>query len=226
MWGLAAGFHISVSPAENLGYLLGATEPHLQKAIRRYVSPGDTVYDVGANIGYVSLSLAKRVGVHGQVVSFEPLPQNLESLKNNIDINELANVRVMEVAASTGAGDAIMRVAENLATASLVWHRNVTTAREIIVKTVSIDELVEKGAFGLPRFVKIDVEGSEGEVLQGMRRTIATAKPVLFVECSDAGREVAWHLLSELGYRCQLASSGAPIDDLKDYRHSDFLWLP
>ena len=73
--GLASGYLICVSPADNLGYLLGTTEPHLQKIIKEYVGTGDTVYDIGANIGYVSLSLAKRVGPDGCVIAFEPIPQ-------------------------------------------------------------------------------------------------------------------------------------------------------
>jgi hypothetical protein len=66
--GLARGYRISVSPAQQLGYMLGTDEPHLQRAIRNYVAAGDTVYDIGANIGYVSLSLAKRVGSGGKVM--------------------------------------------------------------------------------------------------------------------------------------------------------------
>lgn len=55
--GLASGYRIRVSPRENLGYLFGTAEPHLQQIIRKYVRTGDTVYDIGANVGYVSLSL-------------------------------------------------------------------------------------------------------------------------------------------------------------------------
>src|ERR1022692_1060982 len=49
--GLASGYRICVSPADNLGYLLGTAEPHLQTAIRNHVTAGDTVYDIGANLG-------------------------------------------------------------------------------------------------------------------------------------------------------------------------------
>jgi len=115
---------------------------------------------------------------------------------------------------------------ENSATASLVWHRNEPSATEIQIRTAAVDELVEAGEFGLPTFVKIDVEGAEGNVLRGMRRTIAAARPVLFVECSDAGREQAWQLLGELNYRCHSAITGRPVRTFERYRHSDFLWLP
>jgi FkbM family methyltransferase len=224
--GLASGYRICVSPAEQLGYLLGTDEPHLQKAIRNHVAAGDTVYDIGANVGYVSLSLAKKVGPAGRVIAFEPVPANSDAFLRNIEINGITNVRLLKLAASDKPGEAIIRVAENPSTASLVWHRNDPSAAQLHINTAAIDDLVEAGEFNHPKFVKIDVEGAEGSVLQGMRRTIAAARPVLFVECSEAGREQAWHLLRELNYQCESAITGAAVNNFEQYRHSDFLWLP
>ena len=224
--GLASGYRISVSPTEHLGYLLGTAESHLQRTIREHVAPGDSVYDIGANLGYVSLSLAKRVGLAGQVIAFEPVPQNIALLRQNIELNGIRNIRLLEVAASDKNGESVIRVAENLSTASMVWHRNNSAATELAIKTVVIDDLVAAGELAYPAFVKIDVEGAEGSVLLGMRRTLAASHPVLFVECSDAGRETAWNLLRELGYRCQSAITRKGITKFAEYRHSDFLWLP
>ena len=224
--GLASGYRISVSPAEKLSYLLGTDEPHLQKAIRRYVALGDTVYDIGANLGYVSLELAKRVGPNGRVIAFEPIPQNIAAFRRHIEINALRQVQLFEFAASDKAGTAVIRMVENPSTASLVWHRNDPAAAEFSVSTISVDELVEGGQLAYPKFVKIGVEGAEASVLQGMRRTIAAARPVLFVECSEAGRESSWHLMQDLHYRCQSAITGRWINTFDEYRHADFLWLP
>jgi FkbM family methyltransferase len=224
--GMASGYRICVSPAEKLGYLLGTDEPHLQKAIRHYVAAGDTVYDIGANIGYVSLSLSKRVGSTGRVIAFEPILRNADAFQKNIQINGISNVRLLNVAASDRRGEALIRVTDNLSTASLVWHRNDPSATEQRIDTVAIDELVEAGEFGYPTFVKIDVEGAEAIVLQGMRRTIAAVRPVLFVECSEAGREQTWNQLRELNYDCWSAITGKPVKTFEQYRHSDFLWLP
>ncbi len=224
--GLACGYQICVSPADNLGYLLGTNERHLQRIIAEYVAPGDTVYDIGANIGYVSLSLAKSVGPSGRVIAFEPVPKNVSCFRESIRINRLANVQLLECAASDQNGEAVIRIADNLSTASLVWHRDNSSAIELTITTVQIDKLVESGDLDYPRFVKIDVEGAEGSVLKGMLRTVAAAKPVLFVECSDVGRETTWPLLKQLGYRCQSAITRKAVNSLEEYRHSDFLWLP
>jgi FkbM family methyltransferase len=224
--GLASGYRISVSPAENLGYLLGIEERDLQRAIKRYVVAGDTAYDVGAHIGYVSLSLVKRVGQGGHVIAFEPFPRNVALLRANIANNSLSNVQVFDVAAWDRCGEAVIRISENFATASLVWHKNDRSAIEYKIKTVALDDLIEANGLPKPNFVKIDVEGAEGAVLSGMRRIIATAKPVLFVECSDAGRDTTWPMLRKLGYQCQSAITGKWIHVFEEYRHSDFLWLP
>ncbi len=130
---------------------------------------GDTVYDIGANLGYVSLSLAKQVGPSGHVVAFEPVPRNIELLRRNIELNGLRNIRLLELAASDKSGEAVIRLAENLATASMVWHRNNPAATELSIKTVAVDDLVAAGDLAYPAFVKIDVEGAEGSVLLGMR---------------------------------------------------------
>ena len=224
--GLASGYRICVSPAEHLGYLLGTAEPHLQSIIRKYVRPGDTVYDVGANIGYVTLSLAKGVGNAGRVIAFEPLPQNVKLLRENVAINRLANVEIIERAASDRTGEALIRMSDNLAMASLVWHQRDSLAIEVAIRTVAIDELVQEGRLSAPKFVKLDVEGAEGVALLGMRNILIGAKPILFVECSDVGRETTWRVLRNLGYRCQSAITREEIRNFEQYRHSDFLWLP
>ena len=224
--GLASGYRICVSPTDHLGYLLGTTEPHLQRIIRQYVAVGDTVYDIGANIGYVSLALAKSVGPSGQVIAFEPIPKNVQYFRESIEINGLTNVQLLEFAASDQRGEAVIRIAGNLSTASLVWHRHDPSATQLTINTVQIDQLVESGSLAYPRFVKIDVEGAEGSVLKGMQRTVAAAKPILFIECSEAGREATWTMLRDLGYQCQSAITRKPIDSFEAYRHSDFLWLP
>jgi FkbM family methyltransferase len=224
--GLATGSHIHVSPATHLGYIAGSADQYLQRTIKRYVSPGDNVYDIGANIGYVSLMLAKQVGPEGGVFAFEPIPETFAMLRRNIVLNKLDNVTLLNVAASATSGVTAMRTIENLSMSSLVWHRDDTGAVQVRIETVAIDNLIESGELPAPKFVKIDVEGAEGLVLQGMARTIASTKPVIFLECSDIGRQASWSLLCGLRYRCQSITTREWVDAFDAYRHSDFLWLP
>jgi len=150
----------------------------------------------------------------------------VDDFRESIRINQLANVQLLEFAASDQRGEAVIRIAENLSTASLVWHRKNPDALQLRIRTVQIDQLVESGDLGYPKFVKIDVEGAEGSVLKGMQRTVAAAMPVLFIESSEAGRETTWTLLRELGYQCQSAITRKPVNTIEEYHHSDFLWLP
>jgi FkbM family methyltransferase len=206
--------------------LLGTAELHLQKAIVKFVHYGDTVYDVGANLGYVALSLAKQVGPSGKVAAFEPVPQNLRLLRENIEENQLTNIEVFDVAVSDEEGEALIRIPESLSMASLIWHTENSTCIQHATRTIAIDDLVQTGRLAFPTFVKIDVEGAEALVVRGMRRTIVSAKPVLFIECSDSGREETWRFLSDCGYECRSAVTSERVDSFEAYRHSDFLWIP
>jgi FkbM family methyltransferase len=224
--GLPRGYKIVVSPQNNLGCLLGTHETYLQNIIRKHVLPGQTVYDIGANMGYVSLSLSKQVGPTGTVIAFEPVPENLALLHANVEANHISNIRVFDYAASNQCGEAVIKMTDNLSTASLVWHAKDPLASRFKVKTITIDQLVRRGEIRERKFVKIDVEGAEGLVLEGMRETIASSKPSIFLECSDIGRQTSWSLLHQTGYRCVRATTLRAIDSFDDYRHADFLWLP
>jgi len=224
--GLASGCRLHVSPARNLSYITGTADRYLQRAIKRYVSLGDNVYDIGANIGYVSLMLAKQVGPEGGVFAFEPIPETFDMLRKNIMLNKGRNITLLNVAAAASSGLTVMRTIENLSMSSLVWHRADARAVQVPIETVAIDSLIERGELPPPKFVKIDVEGAEGLVLQGMAHTIARIKPVIFLECSDIGRQTSWSLLCDLHYRCQSTTTCEWVDTFDEYRHSDFLWLP
>ncbi len=222
--GLPSGYRIAVSPRDHLSYLVGTSEPHLQRIIRDYVHPGDVAYDIGANLGYVTLSLVKQVGSAGKVYSFEPLPENLNRLRENVRINGIENATILRYAASDAPSHAILRMNGNAAMASLVWHKD-EQATEIRVETMPIDYLVADQIISPPQFVKIDVEGAENKVLNGMLQTIDKHRPVIFLECSDLGREESWQILSLRGYEYCHAKTQAAVE-FAQYAHADFLWAP
>lgn len=95
--GPGAGLRIDAT-GTNPGYLLGTADHQEQMWLADHLKPGQTFYDIGANIGFFTLVGAKLVGARGAVVAFEPLPENVRQLERNVAINQLGNVRVVAAA--------------------------------------------------------------------------------------------------------------------------------
>ena len=110
--------------------------------------------------------------------------------------------------------------------ASYYWHKEAIDVDRIQLKAISLDQIDSLKGRKIG-FVKIDVEGADGDVLQGMREILDSSRPLIFIECSDIGRQATWALLSERGYRCFFSRSPAQaVTSFDHYRHNDFLWLP
>jgi FkbM family methyltransferase len=141
------------------------------------ISNGDTVCDVGANIGFTTMFMSKcATGVKAYGV--EPNPINLEAFYKNIELNELENtVFVIPAAASTISGDKIrLTVHPNSALASANEKQ-----QTYVAETVSLDEYFSAPDKQLPNFLKVDVEGAELLVLQGAKKILANC-PKLAIE--------------------------------------------
>ena len=86
---------------------MGTHEPDLQKGLPKFIKPGMTVFDVGANIGFFALAAANLVGENGKVVAFEPNPSVVARLKENVALNGLADrVKIEQSAAGDFDGTA------------------------------------------------------------------------------------------------------------------------
>lgn len=139
------------------------------------VNSGATVYDIGAQAGYYTLLASELVGQAGRVIAFEPLPANIDYLKQHIQLNQLSNVTVVESAVSDCSGLASFRYTWTRMTAQLSSTGNLT------VKKVSLDEMIAAGTIPRPTHMKIDVEGGELDVLQGARQMLSQWHPTIFL---------------------------------------------
>lgn len=137
------------------------------------VKPGDTVVECGAHHGAQTILLSRWAGPEGTVVAVEPSAENVRILRRNIELNELANVVVVEKALGAASGQVTINRLSNASIRSRGPGR-------VAVEAITLDELIAD--LGLrPNFVKIDVEGYEYDLLSGGRATIAAAER-LFIE--------------------------------------------
>ncbi|WP_341987923.1 FkbM family methyltransferase [Azorhizobium sp. AG788] len=130
---------------------------------------GSVVLDVGANVGMFSCSLAaQRPDL--RIIAVEPVPQNVECLRRNIQINGLNNVEVVHAAVSDKPGTVRVNV-------NGPWSV-VTETGEVEVPAMSMDQFM----YARPGLVKIDVEGWEPYVLAGGRTLISALRPKILME--------------------------------------------
>lgn len=225
--GLGRGLRLNIDPAEDLGVLIGVRERPLQKTLRRHLRPGGVVFDIGANIGLFTLMASRLVGPTGRVYAFEPVPQTMARLRENLDLNAARNVMTRPHALADRHGRTTFRIPEaggNHSMASMMWHRTDTGVRELEVDLVKADDDDELRELK-PDFVKIDAEGAEGLVVSGMAGILRRARPIVFIECTELGREETWRILGELAYECR-STDGRRIDEFSAYRHDNFVWSP
>lgn len=154
------------SPAEGL-------EPGTHRCLKALVDPGMTVVDVGANVGMLSLALARSVGALGKVYAFEAEPELQDLLAKSFALNGVPWVELRRQAAGRKAGTATFHVSPISGHSSLydLPGEEAPKSRQITVEVAALDEvLAEVPAVDL---VKIDVEGAELDVLAGMEKLIA-----------------------------------------------------
>jgi FkbM family methyltransferase len=188
------------------GLLISRYEPLTLSVVDALVHDGDVCFDIGANVGALTLPMARRVGSSGRVYAFEPGPPAYERLLRNLSLNPGVRDRVVALQAGVGAEPGTLHWNagdnDNPADATLLEPTGIP------VPVVTVD--AHAAAIGLTRldFLKIDVEGMEYEVLLGGRATLLAHRPVLYLETErrfEAIRafpvlERIESLLRELGY--------------------------
>ncbi len=160
-------------------------ERYEARLIQTALKPGDTFWDIGANIGYFSLLAATVVGPHGRVVAFEPGHQAFQELQENIAINNFHQITAVPLAASDQEGTARLYLSKDQAdTGANLFQGGARGAWEE-VRTIPLDTFLKKNPYPPPQFLKIDVEGAELAVLQGAKTILTAHPPLLLVEMED-----------------------------------------
>jgi FkbM family methyltransferase len=174
------GIELFCDPADAAvtpGLRSGEYEPHLTSIFERYCTPGMTVVDVGANLGYYSLLASRLVGPTGRVFAVEPNSENCRLLLSSLRHGGVTNVELFPVACDRRTGWAYYstHVGSN---GGLINDDDLLARPGVVVPTIRLDDFVE----GPVDFLKMDVEGAEGRVVSGATRLIECHRPIITTE--------------------------------------------
>jgi len=160
----------------------GAYEPEIAAVFSRYVKPGMSVVDIGANIGYLTMLLASLVGPSGLVVAVEPNPENIRLLEASRRENGFDQILVIQAAAGRRVAILALNVSySNGITAELPSNVDAIFASRP-VPCFALDAILPKNR---PiNLVKIDTEGAEFNAVIGLSETIDRDRPVIVSEFS------------------------------------------
>jgi FkbM family methyltransferase len=205
-------------------YLLGAFERSTVITLEKLVKPGDTVFDIGANIGAHTLGLARSVGAAGRVYAFEPTDFAFDKLQRNLALNPELQERTFPRQVLLAASTVEKIPTEIFASWPLEKEASVhpkhrgraVTTRNASVET--LDRVVERENIGRVDLIKIDVDGHELPVLQGGLSVLTRFRPLLVMEMSPYVHAEEHNSFSELvallrdaGYSIQDATTWAPL---------------
>ena len=193
---LETGDYLYLPPMKEMNVFWKLKEPYIpEEIIEKFSNPGNTVMDIGANIGEWTLRMANTVGSGGRVYSFEPIPLINQSLNKTLRINNLSQVTLVQLALDNRSGDSEFTIPidangraihgeSRLGTEEGNWnvHTEVRKTKAIKVKTITLDQFASEQSIDRLDFVKIDVEGKEIGVLEGGQETFSRFTPALILE--------------------------------------------
>lgn len=207
-----------------LNYVLGdpGTDRDLLPALERFFSPGDVLWDIGANAGLISAHFARPRFAARRIEAFDPSPFAIASLQRLFQGHPVA--RVHPFALSDRPGEMAMHFVPGQSTLSSFVPLPGATQQTVPIRRA--DDLLQAGALLPPRLVKIDAEGHEPEILRGMAGTISAHRPVIFFENSfPATRSIP----APAGYQKWLVAVGGLgqlVEDLPGTPSHDAVFIP
>jgi FkbM family methyltransferase len=183
---MSGGYRMRLRPSQDAHerqlFFSGTYEPGTLALLDAVLRPGDVMVDVGANLGIMTLHAAKCVGPSGRVIALEPHPVYFNRLREHIEMNAISNIEPFNIAAGTFQETrAIFDVPSNIGRSSLISP----DCDHVIggaVKVQSLDDHLAATGVAEVRFLKIDVEGFEAEVVAGALKTIRRTS-VISMEC-------------------------------------------
>jgi FkbM family methyltransferase len=184
---------------------------------------GIAVADVGANIGYYSIFFSKYLDPTSEIFTFEPSSSILPVLRKNIEVNQIKNVRILEMACSDHTGDDEFFIGENHHQSSLVsdWAANSATGTKTIVSVITLDHFFEQYNQGrYPDLIKMDIEGGGKFALKGCDHCITAKRPLILIESHTPEEDDAiCNLLAKYKYEAYRVNTGKWVKNKENNYH-------
>ena len=178
---------LALLQGDALTYLIhrnGTYEKHFLDLINLVIKEGDCAIDMGANLGYHTVSLSKLVGNSGKVIAFEPQRITFQQLNCNIFLNKLDNVYTYNAAVGEEYSEIYIEQVDYYKVVEGYYGTNIGNTS---ISNNRIGDKVPKitlDSLNLPKcnFIKLDIQGCELLALMGARNTILKHRPILFIE--------------------------------------------
>lgn len=169
----------------------GIYEPEVAELIHNSLHPGDIFYDIGAHAGYFSLIAAKKVAPDGRVFAFDPVPEHVATILEQIELNGIQNIcSVVPLAISDTIGEVSFLIPNCCANAHLLKiaapHIINGPGKVIRVSSVTLDSFVSDNP--MPTLIKMDIEGAEVEALMGAEKLLSSPKAPVFLITAHSKR--------------------------------------
>tara|TARA_R100000234_G_scaffold40732_1_gene24404 strand:- start:12057 stop:12902 length:846 start_codon:yes stop_codon:yes gene_type:complete len=203
---------LSDNGISNALYHNGIRERAFMSILRNSIDNGDVCVDLGANIGYTTLFMAKKVGQDGHVYAIEPDAHNLELLTSNIETNNFTEITTIDQCAisdSNGTIDFWIARHPNLNSVKKTKH----SIRKEEVPCFTLEKYLENKRY--PNFIKMDVEGHEVKIFEGgldyfsknegKTNFLVEVHPHFYDEGNDFGKILSEYF--KIGFSCKFAVS-------------------
>jgi FkbM family methyltransferase len=178
-------FNLDIEPLdydrfmEGIAMVIGESFIHSEYFGRGIVpKKNDIVFDLGANIGTITLLLSEYVGAAGKVYAFEPV--TIRALEKNIEVNDLRNCEAVNCGVSNASGETEIQVSSYCIDSTISKDRlpNYFKLGTKKIRLIALDEFCESKSIDRVDFIKMDIEGAEELAILGATKTIEEHHPV------------------------------------------------
>lgn len=210
-------------PPNGIDYLIQPYEEFETELIRKNLKSGDTFLDIGAGIGYYTISASKIVGGEGRVISFEPDPNYFKLLQKNAKENGCNNITLFQKAVSNRNGETKLYLYDKVGRNRIEEVNYFLADLEVLdclkIESVRLDDFLGDGKIN---FIKMDIEGSEYLALEGMKSLIKKNPEVkIIAEMPDYKNLEFLRTLKELGFKIYEMNIDTekldPIENLEEF---------